>query len=213
MTVRAPACFAAFAAVLALAACNSDAGTDNLADLANEADPALTSALNDQILVDPELASQSNRNAVRPPATPAQAQYPTPAPAGGTPAAQPASAALAAAGTGCTDASKLEYNGAWAGRLPASFPLVPGAKITDAAGTDRDGCSARAVTFSTAQPAQRVLDWYHTKAVRAGFTSEHQLREGDHVLAGTNKAGGAFYLIVSPKPAGAEVALIVNGAR
>jgi hypothetical protein len=202
----------AAACALALSACNRNDEGNGLAELGNDADPALTSALNDQILVDPELANQSNRNAVRPPATPTQAQYPQLA--AGKAGAQPASASAAAGavGTGCTDASKLEYNGAWAGRMPSTFPLLPGAKITDAAGTDRDGCRARAVTFTTAEQAQRVLDWYHTRAVRAGYSSEHQLRQGDHVLAGTNRQGAAFYLIVTPKPAGAEVALITNGA-
>src|SRR3569623_2066609 len=41
----------------------------------NDTDPAVTSALNDQILVDRNLSAQSNRNAVRTAAGPAQAQY------------------------------------------------------------------------------------------------------------------------------------------
>ena len=43
-----------------------------------DADPALTSTLEDQILVDPALAQQSNNNTVRPSETPTQAQYPLP---------------------------------------------------------------------------------------------------------------------------------------
>jgi hypothetical protein len=65
---------AALAAALTLAGC--DSGRDaELAKLDNQitgkdSDPALTSALEDQILVDPALTQQSNRNAVRPPETP-----------------------------------------------------------------------------------------------------------------------------------------------
>jgi hypothetical protein len=40
------------------------------------------------------------------------------------------------------------------------------------------------------------------------------LRDGDHVLAGANaKDNGAFYLIVTPKAKGSEVALIANNGR
>ena len=71
----------ALAVALALAACGADQDAGNLASLdnslvGNDADPALTSALQDQIAVDPNLVNQSNRNAVRPPETPTQAQYP-----------------------------------------------------------------------------------------------------------------------------------------
>src|SRR5215212_328096 len=91
----------ALAAALALAACNNNGGgkEENLADLGNDADPALTSALNDQILVDDNLAAQSNKNAARPSSTPAQAQYPArDAAAGATTAA-----AQLGKGKGCSD--------------------------------------------------------------------------------------------------------------
>src|SRR3954469_20158835 len=87
----------------ALCAACGPRGGDNLADIdnaiaGNDSDPALTSALQDQILVDPTLAQQSNCNAVRTPGAPAQAQYPVtqpaaPAPAPGQPAVRQASAA------------------------------------------------------------------------------------------------------------------------
>jgi hypothetical protein len=92
--------------------------------------------------------------------------------------------------------------------------VLPGAKITDAAGNNQGECRTRVVTFTTPEHFQRVLDWYNTKAVKAGYTSEHQIREGDHILAGTKEAdGGAYYLIVTPKGRGSEVALIANQGR
>jgi hypothetical protein len=70
------------------------------------------------------------------------------------------------------------------------------------------------VTFTVAEDWQRILDWYHTRAVGAGYSSEHQLRDGDHVLAGAHEGTkGAFYLIVTPKAKGSEVALIANNGR
>ncbi|HEX2763356.1 MAG TPA: hypothetical protein VHM92_05855 [Allosphingosinicella sp.] len=201
----------ALAAALALSACSDDKKGDNLADLGNDADPALTSALNDQILVDPNLANQSNRNAVRPPATPLQAGYPPPDKGEGAAAS---AAAAVQGGNGCSDASKFDYNSNWAGRLSAAFAVYPGGKVSEAAGNDKDGCRTRVVSFETAQGWQGVLDWYHTRAVKAGYSSEHQVREGDHILAGTNeKDGGAFYLIATPKGSGSEVSLITNNGR
>lgn len=197
----------ALGAALALAACNRGGGEDNLADLANDADPAVTSALNDQILVDENLVAQSNKNAARPSPTPAGAPYPAPGKAGGPPAAL-------AGPKGCSDARRFDYNMAWARRLAPNFPVYPGGKVNEAAANNSGGCSTRVVTFATADDWQRVLDWYHTRAVGAGYSSEHQVRDGDHILAGANdRDKGAFYLIVTPKAKGSEVALIANNGR
>jgi hypothetical protein len=206
----------ALAAALALAACGG--GEDNSLNVAgNDADPALTSALEDQILVDPTLAQQSNKNAVRPPETPTQAQYPAGvATGGGTPAATPAAgqAPRPAQGGGtanCTGNVEFAYGNDWANRLPAAFGVIPNARITEAAGA-ANGC--RVVTFTTSENWQKVLDWYHTRAVRAGYSSEQQVRDGDRLLAGANESdGSAFFLIVTPKQQGAEVALITNNGR
>jgi hypothetical protein len=200
--------FAALAAALALAACNLFGGREkNVADAGNDADPALASALNDSILVDSNLAGQANRNAGR---GPAQTQYPTAA--ADSPGAQ---RQLAAGGaSGCAAPDRFDYNMRWAGHLSPDFPVYPGARVTEAAANNQAGCSTRAITFTTSEGWQRILDWYHTKAVRAGYSSEHQLRDGDHVLGGANeRSGGAFYLIVTPKPNGSEVALIANNGR
>jgi hypothetical protein len=232
--------FATLAAALTLAGCNRGGDDGNLASLdnqlTNDADPALTSALQDQIAVDPELVQQSNRNAVRPPETPNQAQYPAaaaggggqagtaPAPAAGATAQAGARLATApqgggtrasggGAGTGCTDSANFHYNNQWAQRLPAAFQMYPNGRLTEAAANNANGCSTRVVTFATGDAPQRVLDWYHTRAVRAGYSSEHEVREGDHILAGANEGGGAFFLVVTPKGAGADVSLIVNNGR
>lgn len=203
------------ALAVALAACGRTGGGEgnNLAALdnqlvGNDVDPALTSALADQIAVDPNLTNQSNRNAVRTPPTPTHAQYPAPAP--GQAAAQPVPAAQSGAGRCGLDG--FDYNNSWANRLPAALPVYPGGRVTEAAGYDRGGCRMRVVTFRTDSGWQRVLDWYYTQATGAGFKSDHQLRGGDHVLAGT-KGDDAFYLIVTPKGAGSEVALVANGGR
>jgi hypothetical protein len=92
--------------------------------------------------------------------------------------------------------------------------VLPGAKITEAAANNEGVCKVRVVTFTSGADYQRVLDWYNTKAVQAGYTSEHQIRDGDHILAGTKDSeNGAYYLIVTPKGRGSEVALITNQGR
>lgn len=208
---------AALTAALAIAGCGdraSDVAELDNQIVGNDADPALTSALEDQILVDPGLAQQSNRNAVRTTETPNQAQYP--AQAGGGNSAAGAGAALAGGGSGdasCTAESQFDRNQAWAQRMPEAFPMLPGAKIVEAAGNNKGDCRARVVTFTTGENWQKVLDWYHTRAVRAGYSSEQQVRDGDRILAGTADHGGAFFLIVTPRQQGAEVALIVNNGR
>jgi hypothetical protein len=192
---------AALCGALALAGCSRTAEpANNLAALdrqlvANDADPAVTSALNDQILVDRNLSSQSNRNAVRTAAGPAQAQYPPDAGKSGAPP--------------CAGAP-LDSDLGWARRLPPELPLYPGARVTEAAGTDTSPCRLRAVGFSTADPWDRVLAFYQDQAGRAGYSAGRQTRDGEQILAGT-KGDQAFYLIATPGPAGTQVSLIVGG--
>jgi hypothetical protein len=214
---------AALAGLLALAACGSG-DQNNLAEMDNSligngADPALTSALEDQILVDPNLVQQTHPNTVRPPETPVQAQYP--ADGGGGAAAgagggrvQQADAAGGSAAQAAPGACgvQISYGNEWASRLPAEFPSYPGARVTEAAGNDRGDCHMRVVTFTTADPYNRVLEHYRSLAARAGFSAEQQARGGDQVLGGT-RGEAAYYLIVTPTRAGSDVALIVNNGR
>jgi len=199
---------AALAGLLALAACNRGDG-NNLAEMDNSligngTDPALTSALEDQILTDPNLVQQSNPNTVRPPETPVQAQYP----AGGQ--TRPAGASDAATLSAC--GVPFTYGNQYASRLPAEFPLYPGARLTEAAASDRGDCHIRVVTFTTPDPANRVLEHYRSRAAQAGFSAEQQARGADQILGGTS-GEAAYYLIVTPTRAGSDVALLVNNGR
>ena len=174
----------------------------------NDADPALTSALEDQIMVDPALTQQSNSLAVRRPAGPVQAQYPKP----GDTEAQAAAMDDLAQGRGAACGSGLDYNRGWAERLPAAFGVFPGGRVTEAAGSNKGDCRVRVVSYAAAAPAQRILEWYRASATRAGYSVEHQRRESDHILAGVN-GEAAYYLIVTPKGAASDVALIANNGR
>ena len=205
------------AGLLTLAACGGGGANNELAAIDNEliantVDPALTTALQDQLSVDPTLAQQANPNSARPPETPVQAQYPADAnpgedgsrtrSAGGT--APPPSAAACGRG--------FDYGNEWASRMPAEFPGYPGARLTEAAGNDHGGCRMRVVSFTTADPPQRVIDNYRGLASRTGYTAEQQQRGGDQVLGGT-RGESAYYLIVTPQGSGSDVSLIVNNGR
>ncbi len=212
---------AALAALLALAACESSEDA-NIAALDNElmangADPALTSALEDQIMVDPNLVQQAHPNAVRPPETPVQAQYPSGDAGdaqGGSRVRRVTAATGAAAGERSACGTPFNYGPQYAARLPSEFPAYPGGRVTEAAGSDRGDCHVRVVTFRTADPANRVLEYYRSLASRGGFSAEQLQRGGDQVLGGVNQAtDGAYYLIVTPQDRGSEVALIVNNGR
>ena len=211
----------ALAGLLLLAACGG--GVDNnLAAIDNElvangADPALTSALEDQLMVDNNLNQQAHPNSVRPPETPMQAQYPADARSGQSGArVRRTAASSGGAGAAPPSASEcgapFEYGPQWAGRMPAAFPAYPGGRVTEAAGNDHGDCRMRVVAFTTADPHNRVLEHYRSLAARAGYSAEHQVRGRDQVLGGTN-GESAFYLIVTPARAGSEVALIVNNGR
>jgi len=197
------------AALVALAACGTskEAELENLDNqiAGNETDPALTSALADQILVDPNLTQQSNRNAARPAESPTQAPYPAPAPGVREASVESSGPDKAACG------GKFNYDKVWATRLPAPFAVYPGGRISDAAGEDRGRCRARVVTFTSATAPKAMLGWYRAAATRGGYSADYQARGSDHVLAGVDETGGAYYLIVTPLPSGgSDVALIAK---
>jgi hypothetical protein len=232
------------ALTLALAGCNR---ADDPAALAeadptsiNAADPALASALQDQIMVDPQLGRQANGDAIRPPAQPYSGGVPsdavaapgkvdngqllrTPAPvAAGKECKQCAAAresvtlgGLAARQgdartAGC--AGSLQYSAAWAQRLPADLPLYPQARVTEAAGSTGGKCALRVVSFSAPQPLQTMLDWYYTKAVRGGYSAEHQLDGQEHILGGTRaKDDSAYVLFLTSRPdGGTDIDMVAN---
>lgn len=205
---------------------------------ANDAsDPVLESALRDQIMVDPKLVQQANADALRPPAQPESLALPpetiadaahkpvagalraAPAPSANCP--QCASArraltlgALAASQGGSADCVRnVRYSASWANRLPDAVPLYPDARVIEAAGADGNGCALRVVSFASAAPMQRLLDWYYTRTVDAGYRAGHGQDAGEHVLAGTREAA-AFMVRLRPRAnGGTNVDLMVDAPR
>lgn len=227
--------------LLALAACGRGeqqpqdlAGLDRaLTEAArNGPDPAVTAALNDQIMLDPTLAQQSNADAVMPPPRPDPGSVPVeppladpvaeaglrhaPPPAGGCPecrrpaltlGALAARAPLPRAGR----CANVGYSFTWANRLPAGLPLYPAARVVEAAGNDAGGCALRVVSFASAAAPAKLIDWYFTRTAAAGH-SAGQRADGDTRLLGGARGDAAYLLSVTPRPGGgADADLIVSG--
>jgi hypothetical protein len=228
---------------LALAGCGgSDTGNNMMSDaeLGNAADPAVSAALQDPIMVDPQLGRQANGDAIRPPSQPYSGGVPSdavaangtrvdttglmkaPAPTKGKdcPQCKAASESVTLGGIaarqpnarikGCAGA--LQYSASWAQRLPADLPLYPQARVTEAAGAQGGKCALRVVSFSAAQPVDALLDWYYTKATRAGYSSEHQTEGAQHILGGTRgRDDGAYVLFLTARrDGGTDVDLVAN---
>ena len=203
-------------------------------------DPALTAALRDQIMVDPQLVQQANDDSVRPPTVPVSGAVP---PDGIAVAARNATAAekeslraapppsprcpqcvaarrsltlgaLAEAQGGGTGqcAARIRYSAAWSTKLPAALPLYPDARVAEAAGADGAGCALRIVSFASQAPMQRLLDYYYTKASAAGYAAGHQADGAEHVLGGKRAAGGAFLAVMRARAdGGTDVDLMADG--
>ena len=207
----------------------------------NGTDPALAEALQDQIMVDPTLGGQANGDSVRPPGRPYASPMPaTDVAANGNPPARldnMLSAPPPITGEKCTQcgvaresitlgalaerqkngrtsgcAANLDYSADWANRLPPDLPLYPQARVSEAADTTKGSCALRVVSFSTSAPMQLMLDWYYTKAIRAGYTAEHQADGSEHVLGGTRtRDDGAYVLFMTPRQdGGTDIDLVAN---
>jgi hypothetical protein len=202
-------------------------GSKPVAGKAGDADPALTSALEDQILVDPQLANQSNKNAARPTNVPLQAQVPADVDAAvaaanaaaqslapttlGTLAARQSSGPKAARFKGC--GVDVAYSMAWADRLPADVQIYPQGRVSEAAGSDAGTCRLRAVSYSTTAPMRTVIDFYLSNTRRAGFSSDYDASQS--MIGGArDKDGAAWYAIVQPtRGGGTLVDLVTNNGR
>jgi hypothetical protein len=215
---------AASALALSLAACGGSGDKAALDSLdgkltsKGETDPALTAALEDQIMVDPALSGQANKDAIRPASQPYQASIPaaeiTPQ---STPVATPTLGSLAeqqAASAkdsfnGC--ALDVQYSADYAARLPADLPLYPQAQVSEAAGSEQGGCKLRAVSHSTIAAMKSVAIHYASSARKAGYQVTSKI-EGKGVMVSGKRAadGGAFYVVLTPASGGTVADLVVN---
>lgn len=234
--MKSPACLMlpALASVALLAGC---AGGEQSEKAPSEGDPAVASALGDEIMVDPELAGQQDgpgpvtielppeqRTPEAVAAARAQAVRlaggsiePAPAPTGGDVAklvANTATAAqIAAAGrTGNVDcAAKVQYSASWATSLPDVLAVYPQGAVQEAAGANGGGCRLRVVSFLTPVAPGEIIDFYYTRVRSGGYDARYQRDGEDHVLGG-NKPGASYLVYARELDNGlTEVDLVASG--
>lgn len=223
---------AGVAGAVLLAGCSRQEDTEGA-----EADPAMSGALDDQIMVDPDLTGQSGGAAGATSELPPEQRTPeaiaaarqeaaqlvggsvqqAPEPRSGGVASLVESAATAAqvaeaariASTDCS--AKAEYSMTWADKLPAALGVYPRGAVQEAAGTDSDGCRLRVVSFITPVQPGDVIDFYYTRVRKAGYDAQHRMDGNDHVLGG--KSGKSAYLLYARKRDNGltEVDLIASG--
>lgn len=233
-----PACIAS-ACLLALAGCGwgnseapeADTGKASLAlalaapmmvdgDLAarNRADAALAGGGPPVIVLPPvvqgpeaiEAAKQEAQDLAGgsiPPAPPGEGE-PDPLLLGGVTAVQ---RAAAIAGPTASCAAKAGYALAWSLQLPEALPIYPRGNLLEAAGSDDAGCRLRVVRFVTPVEPQALVDFYHARAGKAGFSVRHRADSDTHQLTGS-RGGGIFAVLVNKRGDGlTEAEIVANG--
>lgn len=180
-----------------------------------QADPAINSALEDQIMVDPALTQQRDGGART---GTGQSPIPSTLPGGGA-ADRPPLGEVAqdpSAGKVGTDPAcyrDLQYGTGWAQRLPAALPLYADAQVREAAGNARGACNVRIVTFASATPISRLVDFYTAAGRRGGYSVEATVNGEDHAVGG-DKGADAFYATLRPRVGGGtEVDIVTNHGR
>jgi hypothetical protein len=182
-------------------------------------DPALTAALEDQIMVDPQLASKSNDDSIRPPNEPYSASVPA-GEAGSNSHGGQTLATLAAQQAqiakdkfvGCS--LDVAYSIQWANRLPPELPLYPKARVSEAAGSDYQGCSLRVASYIAPAPPRSVVGFYLNLAKRSGYReSVSKDGQGQMVSGWRPSDGAAFYATLHPTGTGTSVDLVTNRGR
>ncbi len=87
----------------------------------------------------------------------------------------------------------LTHSAIWAARLPAALPVYPRGATLAATGGDGDGCRVLAVRFETPVPLDEVLAFYWTRAKAARLAPRH-LTAGDIAVLQGRSAELAFDL-------------------
>ena len=205
-------------------------------------DPAVSEALADPIMTDPDLVSQNGAYAAVAVSGPASSALPPidrsdaaigvarDAAArllGGTAPALPDPAPgdlkafrealtpaqmASAAGVGTVCTGKVEYTARWAAMLPGPLEVYPRGAVEDAAGTDIGGCALRVVHFKTPVSPDDVLAFHYARLRVAGYPVQHVADGGDHLLRG--RKGTASYAVYVRQAEGGLTAadIVVAGA-
>lgn len=206
--------------LLLLAGCG---GTDRDAPAPVPVDAAISDALADPIMTDPDLVSQNGAYAAVAVSGPVSAALPpinrdaaavgaardeasallggsipaVPAPSSGDLKAfrEAVTAAQMASLSGVAQScvQNAAYTARWAAMLAGPLQVYPRGAVEEAAGTDAGGCALRVVHFKTPVGLDDILAFYHARLRAGGYPVEHVADGADHLLRG--RKGASSYAI------------------
>lgn len=196
-----------------------------------ELDPMVQRALNDPIMIDPDLASQNMANS----ALAFQVGQPLPLDEAGQaaiiaaredalmlvggssglkplPEAQPSGGLTGAEALNSIGRAQrlapisactkaARFSAIWAARLPEPLAIYPRGSTREAIGADSAGCRLRAVIYLTPVPRDEVIAFHYTRAIDSGMPSEHSTGQGWSLLSG-RKGGLRYEIAVRSLPSG-----------
>ncbi len=233
--VKAPLALAALGALL-LAGCSET----KKPEAQRSGDAAVSGALGDSIMVDPDMAGQDGAAleaddgsitlpaADRSPEAIRDARQKAARLAGGAlkSAPQPGSGNIEVLSEGAATAAqvakatqlahtdctaRLDFSNTWAAKLPADLPIYPRGAVQDAAGVAKDGCAMIVVNYATPIPPQEIMGFYYTLADKAGYSAQYRKNGGDYAIGG--RKGAAAYVVYANKVRSGvtEVNLVATG--
>lgn len=199
--------------MLALSACNSD---DNVESAPGTEEAQAGPQFGGEVDSSPEGIEAAKKQALEIAGVPDGALQTAPEPremSGDLTEAATINQALAGANAGGTQpdcAAAAEFGNEWATRLPGSFPIYPGASVTESAGTDAGGCTLRVVNFVTAVPRQEVMNFYYTLAANEGYSTQRVMSGAEDTLGGSS--GDSHFTVIGRdrQGGGADFDLIVS---
>ena len=184
-------------------------------------DPAVSSALADPLMTDPQLDRRSNADVLRPADEPYQAMTPPGSPDPVRSDALPTAVARAkqamangpaTAFTGCD--LGIGYSYGWADRLSPELMLPAEAQVAEAAGSNTAKCELRIIAYSAALASNAILDSYRRVAKAGGYASNETQKAQATVLTATrNRDGAAFVVTVTSAGSGSAVDFVSNRGR
>lgn len=197
-------------AVAGLSACDRSADPIDPTEL----DPMVQRALNDPIMVDPDLVSQNMANSAlsfevgQPLPLDDTGQAATIAAredalmlVGGSSGLRPLPEAKSTDGLTAAEAlnsigraqrlapttacaKAARFSAIWAARLPEPLAIYPRGSTREAIGTDGAGCRLRSVIYLTPVPADEVIAFHYTRSIDAGLPSQFSTGQGWSLIAG-----------------------------
>lgn len=192
-------------------------GSPSARSNSNDIDPAITSALADPLMADPQLDGRSNKGALRPADQPYQAMVPAGMP---DPLRSDAAPTVLARARPVLDRNfgrcdfGVRYSYGWAARLSSDLALPPEARVAEAAGSDATGCRLRLIAYSTPTGPEAAADVYRRIAKAGGYTlSERTLGPATVISAAREADGAAFVASITAPDGGSAVDLASNRGR